>query len=238
MGAGHRLGGCYERRRIDHREPIGHAPAPVHLRARAADRGRVAGPLGRTRRVRDAEPGRTAGRSRSGRRTGREAVRPGHVPVPVRCRPARRPPARLHRHRRVLPLQADDRPQRALHDGVRRVRPARRAVRRADRHPSGRHDRCEHRQHAAPAATPRAEPRHPAIDLHDRSAVLPLDPVDLQPDLQRVVRRRAGEGPPDRRADRRVRVGVPSHRRRPSLVGARRRGARCGRRRPPPRLRQ
>ena len=69
----------------------------------------------------------------AGRRARREAVRARHVPVPVGRRAARRPPAGLHRHRRVRPLQADDRPQRAAHDGLRRVRPARRAVRRRDR---------------------------------------------------------------------------------------------------------
>ena len=80
-----------------------------------------------------AQPGRPAGRPRAGRRARREAVRARHVPLPVGYRPARRPPAGLHRHRRVRPLQAHDRAQRAAHDGLRRVRPARRAVRRRDR---------------------------------------------------------------------------------------------------------
>ena len=62
-----------------------------------------------------------------------QAVRAGHVPVPQRRGPARRPPAGLHRHRRLRPLPAHDRPQRGPHHGLRRLRPARRAVRGADR---------------------------------------------------------------------------------------------------------
>ena len=72
-------------------------------------------------------------------------------PYPSGDGPARRPPARLHRHRRLRAVQAHDRPQRAAHDGVRRVRAAGRAVRRADRPAPAGHDRAEHRQHAPPA---------------------------------------------------------------------------------------
>ena len=59
-------------------------------------------------------------------------------------------------HRRVRPLPADERLQRPPHDGLRRVRPARRTVRGADRHPSPCHDRGEHRDDAPAAARPRA----------------------------------------------------------------------------------
>ena len=114
-------------------------------------------------------------------------------PYPSGRGPPRRPPAGFHRDRCLLQVQADDRPQRALHDGLRRVRSARRAVRRADRHAPGDHDRRQHRQHAPPAQAPRTEPRHPSIDFHDRPVVLPMDAVDLQPDLQRLVRRRPGQ---------------------------------------------
>ena len=62
-----------------------------------------------------------------------QPLRAGHVPVPERRGPARRPPAGLHRHRRLRPVPADDRPQRPAHHGLRRVRPARRAVRGGDR---------------------------------------------------------------------------------------------------------
>ena len=69
-----------------------------------------------------------------------QGLHPGHVPVPLRRRPARRPPAGLHRHRRAGPVQDDDRPQRAAHDRLRRLRPGRRAVRGRARHaPAGQH---------------------------------------------------------------------------------------------------
>ena len=103
--------------------------------------------------------GRTAGRPRapSTRRTraGRGPTRTRRrraskvylldmFPYPSGTGPARRAPAGLHRHRRAGPLPADDRPQRAARDGLRRVRAARRAVRRADRHPPAQHHRGEH----------------------------------------------------------------------------------------------
>ena len=114
----------------------------------ARDRGRLAGPLGGRGHLPRPEPHGPAGRRL--RPSGRppEALRARHVPLPVRRRAPRRPPARLHRHRRVRPLQADDRPQRHPHHGLRRLRPARRAVRRPDRAaPPGDH-RGQHRQHA------------------------------------------------------------------------------------------
>ena len=120
-----------------------------------------------------------------------QAVRAGHVPVPVRRGPARRPPAGLHRHRRVRPVPPDDRPQRAAHDGLRRLRPARRAVRGADRAAPAQDHRGEHRD--LPAADPQAGPgpRRAPPDRHDRPRVLPLDAVDLPADLQLLVRRRS-----------------------------------------------
>ena len=123
----------YERADRTPRHPRRHATVPVHGSARAGHRGAVAGLVGRARHVRDAEPGRPTGRRRSGRRTRREAVRARHVPLPVRRGFACRTPPRIHRHRRLRPVQAHDRPQRAAHDGLRRVRTARRAVRRRDR---------------------------------------------------------------------------------------------------------
>ena len=101
----------------------------------------LAGPLGRGGHVRGAEPGRPDGRAGEGRRPAEE-VRHGHVPVPLRRGPARRPPAGLHRHRRLRPLPADDRPQRPAHPGLRRLRPARRAVRGADRPAPADHHRA------------------------------------------------------------------------------------------------
>ena len=73
-----------------------------------------------------------------------QPLRAGHVPVPERRWAARRPPAGLHRHRRLRPLPADVRAQRAAHDGLRRVRPARRAVRDRDRAAPPDHHRGQH----------------------------------------------------------------------------------------------
>ena len=131
------------------------------------------------------------------RRGGRphQALRARHVPVPERRGPPRRAPARLHRHRRVRPLQADDRPQRAPRHGLRRVRPARRAVRGADRPAPARHHRGEHRQHAPPAAGARPRPRPAPRGGHHRRRLLPLDAVDLPADLRLLVRRRGGRRP-------------------------------------------
>ena len=110
-----------------------------------------------------------------------------------------------------------------LLDGLRRVRPARRAVRGADRqHPAI--------TTAANIANMRRQlrrlglshdPRR-SVDDH-RSAVLPLDAVDLPADLQLLVRHRSAvrqgtaRGPPDRRADRRVRRAAPRDPRRPAV---------------------
>ncbi len=173
-------------------------------------RAALAGLVGRAPHVRDAEHRRPAGRRRAGRRARREAVRARHVPVSVGQRTARGAPPRLHRHRRVRPLQAHDRPQRAARDGLRRLRPARRAVRRGDRPAPEDHDRSEHRHLPTPAPPARPGPRSAAQRVDHRSRVLPLDPVDLQPGVQRLVRPRPRSRPPDRRVDRRVRVGHPS----------------------------
>ena len=133
---------------------------PFRYNAALADRDRaaLAGPLGGRARLRDAEPGRRAGRPRQDGGGRREAVHPRHVPVPVGLRPARRPPARVHRHRRVRPLPAHGRAQRAVHDGLRRLRTARRAVRRADRPAPGRHDGRQRRQLPQAAAPAGDEP--------------------------------------------------------------------------------
>ena len=110
-------------------------------------------------------------------------------PYPSGAGPARRAPAGLHRHRRAGPLPADDRPQRAARHGLRRVRPARRAVRGADRHAPAHHHRGQHR--ALPGAAAAAGPgaRRPPLGRHHRRRLLPLDAVDLPADLQLLVRR-------------------------------------------------
>ena len=153
----------------------------------------------------------------------RVAIRPhafvmDMFPYPSGRGPARRPPARLHRHRRLRPLPADARRQRAAHDGLRRVRAAGRAVRGPDR-PAPAHDHLR--------ATSTSSWRScagwvwattSAAGRHHRPGLLPLDAVDLPADLQLVVRHRRRQGPPDRRADRRAgrrhprsRARAPTH---------------------------
>ncbi|CAM5623892.1 hypothetical protein SGLAM104S_04680 [Streptomyces glaucescens] len=183
----------------------GGGAAPLHGRPGRGDRGTLAGRLGRGGHLRCAEPhGRPGGRSGAGRQA--QEVHHGHVPVPLRCGPARRPPAGLHRHRRLRAFPAHDRPQRPAHPGLRRLRPARRAVRRADRHAPARVHRGQHREHEGPAAAAGPGPRQAPVVRHDRPGLLQVDPVDLPADLQLLVRRRGEEGPPDLRAGRPVRV--------------------------------
>ena len=122
------------RRRADRhgrrRRPRTATPPALAERDRAA----LAGPLGGARAP-STRPTRPARWPRLRRRSpaGPKLFVLDMFPYPSRRRAARRPPAGLHRHRRLRPLPADDRPQRAARDGLRRVRPARRAVRRADR---------------------------------------------------------------------------------------------------------
>ena len=152
-------------------------------------------------------------------------------PTP-RVRVARRAPAGLHRHRRLRPLLPDDRAQCSARVGLRRVRPARRAVRDPDRHPSAHPHRSQHRELPQAARPPGTRPRQPPQLLHHRPRVLQVDAVDLPADLQRLVRSRTESGPADRRADRRIRLRHKKARR-PELGGAV--GGRAGRRdrRPP-----
>ncbi len=162
------------------------------------------------RRIRGAEPGRAAGPGGRCAGAGGQAVPAGHVPLPVRRGSARRTPAGLHRHRRDRPLHADDRPERAAHHRVRRLRAARRAVRGAHRHPPADHHRGEHRPVPGAAAPAGVRPRPAAQRRHHRSGLLPVDPVDLHPAVRGLVRRNGRPGPAHRGPGRRV------HRRRPA----------------------
>ena len=132
------------------------------------DRAGLAGPLGGRGHLPHAEPERAVGRPGRGRRRGAQGLPAGHVPLPVRHRAARRAPAGLHRHRRAGPLPADDRPQRAARDGLRRVRAAGRAVRRADRHAPAHHHRAQHRALPGAAAPAGPGPRRPPLGGHHR----------------------------------------------------------------------
>ena len=84
------------------------------------------------------------------RQSGRHAVaaeilHPRHVSVSERRGLARRPSGRLHGHGHSRALQTRARFQRAASDGLGRVRPARRAIRRQDRPASAQDHRGEHR---------------------------------------------------------------------------------------------
>ena len=206
-GSPRRMVSRYERAHRQHHRSVHrrHAAVPLFGNARGRHRVAVADLVGRERHVRDAQPVRPVGRPCPGRAARREAVRARHVPVPVRQRPPRRSPARLHRHRRLRPVQADDRPQRVAHDGLRCVRPPGRAVRGRDRPTSPHHDRREHLDVPTSAGPPRPGPRSATKHLDHRSAVLPVDAVDLQPDLRRLVRRRRAARPTGGGTDRRVR---------------------------------
>ena len=69
----------------------------------------------------------------------------------------------------LRPLPADGRPQRAAHHGLRRLRPARRAVRGADRHPPARPPpRPTSSGTRAPAAPAGPGPRQAALGGHHR----------------------------------------------------------------------
>ena len=118
------------RRRCRRRRPAASA-TPPRSPTRSRRAGRSAGQREGTFNA--PEPRRAAVRRFRPGRDPAARLRHGHVPVPVRRRSARRPPAGLHRHRRLRPLPADARRQRAAHDGLRRVRAAGRAVRGADR---------------------------------------------------------------------------------------------------------
>ena len=172
----------------------------AHGRRTSRSPGRTAG----RRRARSTRPTRPArGPSPSGSQSlGEKLVVLDMFPYPSRRGPARRPPARLHRDRRLQPLPPDARQERPARPRLRRLRPAGGAVRRPDRPAPSEDHRGEHDQHEAPAAPPRAGLRQPAHLRDDRRRLLPLDPVDLPADLGRLVRRRracattaAGAGP-------------------------------------------
>ena len=149
----------------------------------------LAGPLGARGHLPHAEPHRPAERGlREGRRPP-QVLRDGHVPVPLGRRAARRPPAGLPGHRRHQPVPPHGRRQRAAPDGLRRLRPARRAVRRPDRAAPAGHHRGQHRGDPRAAAPAGRRPRRPPQLRHDRPGLLQVDPVDLPADLRVLVRR-------------------------------------------------
>ncbi len=244
MGSSY-VDGNHQFRAITPRDGGRRAAVPLQRRPGHRARTPLAGPLGGRPRLRDTQPG---GRSRRSGDVGigrRAAVRIGHVPVPVGLRPARRPPTRVHRHRRLYPLPADGWAQRAVHDGLRRLRAACRAVRRADRPAPGCHDGVQRRQLPQAAAPVGDEPRPAARDRDHRPRLLPVDAVDLRPHLRLLVRprrhrarRRGRASPPDRRARRRVRGRHPADAGRAGMVVADAGGVRRGHRPAAPGIRR
>ena len=169
----------------------------------------MAGAVGQAGDVRGPQPLRGAGR-RLGRSGGpRSVLRARHVPLSLGRRPPCRASARLHRLRQLRPVPAHAGRHRPPSLRVRRLRPARRAVRHRDRQAPGGEHRREHRHHAAAAPAARAGPRPPSCPLHRRPAVLPVDPVDLPAAVRVLVRRRPAGRAAHRRPGRGVRAGRP-----------------------------
>ena len=144
-------------------------PVPLHRRAGRARSSCAGRTGGRARAPSTPQPGRPAGRPRRGRRAGQKLFVLDMFPYPSRrraCTSATRwatsAPTCYGRYQRMTGKQ------RAARAGLRRVRPARRAVRRADR-PAPAHDhRGQHRHDAAPAAPAGPGPRRPPQRRHHR----------------------------------------------------------------------
>ena len=128
-------------------------------------------------------------------------------PYPVGGGPARRTSARVHRYRRLRQIPAHARRKRTAHDGFRCLRTAGRAIRGADRAASGGHDVLPNRRVQTAAAADGSGPRS-ASGLRDhRQGLLPLDPMDLPPDFQQLLRPRGRACSSDYAAGRRAHVG-------------------------------
>ena len=123
-------------------------------------------------------------RAGQGRHVEAEILRARHVPLPVRRRPARRASRGLHGVGHRCALQAHARLQRAAPDGLGRVRPAGRAVRRAHGHASAHHDRTQRAAFPRAAEVARLLVRLAARGQHHRSELLQVDAVDRQADVR------------------------------------------------------
>ena len=187
---------CTPRRTNDDRLPDPRRdPVPLHRGDGARHRARVAGPVGGGGHFPGSQPGRSVGRAREGRRSRQRSWSSSTCSRTRAARAARRPPAGLHRHGCVCPLPPDARQERPALPGLRRVRAAGRAVRRADRPAPAQDDRGQHGRHAPPAAAAGAG-FDDAAQLRDhRRGLLQVDAVDIPADLQLLVRPGGGAGP-------------------------------------------
>ncbi|GFI53948.1 hypothetical protein IMSAGC022_00552 [Alistipes sp.] len=169
-----------------------------------ADRVGVAAPLARGGHL-----------QRRGRRVAPQVLCSGHVSLSVGCGAACRSSARLYRIRHLFALQTTVGLQRAAPYGLRRIRPAGRAVCHTDR-PAPRPDhRAEHSPLPRAARQDRFQLRLAPRGAHVRSRVLPLDAVGLCRDVRPLLRQHGAAC----RAYREARC---------AFGGARHRGARCG----------
>ena len=137
-------------------------------------------------------------RDRGQRQT--EVLRAQHVPLPLGGGTARRPPARLHSLRHIRALQAPEGLQRAQPHGLRRLRPAGRAVRHTDWTAPGKDNKGKHSTVHRPTEQNRLLVRLGQKNKHVRPKVLPLDAVGVHQDVQLILRQRAAEGQADRGA--------------------------------------
>ncbi len=129
----------------------------------------------------------------------------GHVPLSVGSGPARRAPAGLHRLGHLLALQAAQGLQRPAPDGLRRLRPARRAVCDPDRPAPGRDHRAEHRPLPRAAGQDRLLVRLGPRGAHVRPRLLQVDAVGVPQNVLLLLLQGRAAGAPDCGTRRRVR---------------------------------
>ena len=131
-----------------------------------------------------------------------QVLRPRHVPLPLGGRAPRRPSAGLHRLGHLFALQAAQGIQRAAPHGLRRIRPARRAVRHPDRAAPRRHDRAQHRPLPRAARQNRFFVRLGPRGAHLRPGLLQVDAVGVPRNVQPLLLQRHTAGTAHRRARR------------------------------------
>ena len=134
-----------------------------------------------------------------------QILRAGHVPLPLGSGPARRPPAGLHRLGHLLALQAPQGIQRPPPDGLRRLRPSRRAVCDPDRAAPGRDHRAEHRPLPRAAGQDRILVRLGPRGAHVRPRLLQVDAVGVPQNVLLLLLQGRAAGAPDCGTRRRVR---------------------------------